>query len=187
MYNSLANFLKGGAIINTVYIIFTDKNKQKKTISAFAKNFVKYKAAKILNIHSNDVIFEITDNGKPFIKNHLEFHFNISHTSGAVAVALGSSPIGIDIERIRKADMRVAERFFSTSEKMAIKSDTDFFAIWTKKEAFIKKNDLTLSHLKKANSENIYTFEKDGYIISVCSDDSENRIIFLDEKESDNS
>ena len=153
-----------------------NKKCKKEEYSLLAKRFVKKKASESLNITFDDIIFDTTVNGKPYIKTHPEFHFNISHTAGAVAVAFGDSPIGVDIEKIRKVDMRVAKRFFTESEKETIKTEADFFKVWTKKEAYIKKNGLTISSLRYADSQNIHTIEYNGYIISVSTDSNEKNI-----------
>lgn len=170
--------------MNTVYILFLNEKLNKNEISWAAKEFVKRKAAEKLNISPKNIVFEATANGKPYIKNYPDFHFNISHTACAIAVALSNSPIGIDIEKIRKADLRVAKRFFTPEENEYISaenSDTRFFEIWTQKESYIKKNGLTMSSIKACNSDNIHTFAEKGYIISVCADNTDrSKINFLD-------
>ena len=127
--------------MNTVYLLFLNKNLNKNEISHFAKTLVKQKAAKILHSTPEKLEFKTSENGKPYIENYSDFNFNISHTSGAIAIAISDSPVGIDIEKIRKADFRVAKRFFTEKENEYIKaqnSDTRFFEIWTAKEAYFK-------------------------------------------------
>jgi len=77
---------------------------------------------------------------------------SISHTTGAVAVALCDEPVGIDIEPVRdRGDhARLAARFFSAEEAALIRaldpSDAAFaFAWrWTAKEALLKATGLRL-------------------------------------------
>ncbi|WP_122077271.1 4'-phosphopantetheinyl transferase superfamily protein [Pseudophaeobacter sp. EL27] len=39
--------------------------------------------------------------GKPYLKDHPDLHFNLSHTEGLIAVALCSGrPMGVDVERL---------------------------------------------------------------------------------------
>lgn len=162
--------------MNTVYLLFLNKNLNKNEISHFAKTLVKQKAAKILNTTPEKLEFKTSENGKPYIENYSDFNFNISHTSGAIAIAISDSPVGIDIEKIRKADFRVAKRFFTEKENEYIKaqnSDTRFFEIWTKKEAYIKKNGLTLGSIRNSDTAGIYTFINNSYVISVCHDSPE--------------
>ncbi len=76
------------------------------------------------------------------MKNHPDFHFNISHSGNALAAAFCERETGIDIERIKKPNFKVADRFFCETEKDYIKKSDDpelaFFRIWTAKEAYAK-------------------------------------------------
>ena len=85
--------------------------------------------------------FSYSEHGKPFIEGCL-LHFNMSHTRGGVAVGIGSSPIGVDAERIRKHPQRVCSRVFTERENNYINCsdnpDAAFFKLWTLKESYIK-------------------------------------------------
>lgn len=84
------------------------------------------------------------DNGKPYFKS-AGAHFSLSH-SGKFAVAALSleGEVGIDVEVIdeRKNIFPIAERYFSESECACLESAEDnvtqFFKIWTAKEAIAK-------------------------------------------------
>lgn len=65
--------------------------------------------------------------GKPCFPDCLQLHFSLSHTEGAVFLALSSRPVGADIERLRPAPPRLAERFGLEGE--------DFFRSWVRREA----------------------------------------------------
>lgn len=143
------------------------------------------KASEKLNIPFEEIFIDKTENGKPYFKNYPDFHFNISHTIGAVAVAFSDSPLGVDIERIRKADLRVANRYFDNNEKEYIYRNKEnvnrrFFEIWTKKEAYIKMRGLTLSYLTKTDTGHIHTFQNKEFIISVCSKCDKSKLIVLE-------
>jgi len=88
--------------------------------------------------------------GKPAIDLALgrpELRFNLSHTRGFVACAVGvGGEIGIDVEALTRtpAGLDISERFFSPSEVAVLRGtppdrqrDT-FLRFWTLKEAFIK-------------------------------------------------
>lgn len=88
----------------------------------------------------------------------LDLHFNISHTSGFVAVAISRCPeIGIDVERVdRSVDIEaVARAVFSERELVHfLRCGTAgwlgdargrFFDLWTLKEAYIKARGLGFS------------------------------------------
>ena len=89
--------------------------------------------------------------GKPFLKNNADIHFNISHSLNYVAVAIDDTPVGIDIEEIKEADLKIAERFFAPDELVYVlgagrqRITERFFEVWTKKESNIKWKGLGLS------------------------------------------
>lgn len=109
------------------------------------------------------------------------FEFSISHTDGAVAVALSSSPVGIDIERLRKPRLGAAARLFSENELQYIreKPETAFWEVWTKKEAYSKRQGtglslklLSVDTLLSPTSELFHT-ERDGELmLSICGGDN---------------
>lgn len=88
--------------------------------------------------------------GKPRIDpalGPLGLGFNLSHTRGLVACAVGPEiDIGLDVERItpERADLAVAEHYFSPSEVALMREAPParrpdiFFRLWTLKEALIK-------------------------------------------------
>lgn len=88
--------------------------------------------------------------GKPALdheSNARGIRFNLSHSGdmAVIAVTLGHE-VGIDIERIEpgKADLAIAERYFSSREIAtlrnlpAVDQEVAFFTCWTRKEAYIK-------------------------------------------------
>ncbi len=97
--------------------------------------------------------------GKPMLAPELQtappfLQFNLSHSDDLALIGVTfDKQIGVDIERIRPelAEDRIAERFFSPREVMALRSlpPTDqpraFFRCWTCKEAFVKARGLGLS------------------------------------------
>jgi len=95
--------------------------------------------------------------GRPYITEPNQFRhiqFNLSHTSGLVACALGKvCEIGIDVENIRRDldFIDLASRFFSpveTSRLLQTRPDGRremFFCYWTLKEAYIKARGQGLS------------------------------------------
>lgn len=143
-----------------------------------------------INISFSD--FLKSEDGKPYIKNLPDFHFNISHSENAVAVAISDSEVGIDCEKLRNADLRVAKRRFTEKEyayiiKDSSETDLRFFEIWTKKEAYLKfcgkgltmplnSFDVTDGSLDKS----FHTYQKDVFFISVCTDSPNNNFTFLE-------
>lgn len=94
----------------------------------------------------------IDTNGKPILENH-ELEFNISHSENVVLIAVSrSSQIGIDIEKISTTlELDSYRAIFHESELKKFnqiferKDSTEFFKIWTHKEAISKALGIGLS------------------------------------------
>jgi 4'-phosphopantetheinyl transferase len=94
--------------------------------------------------------------GEPLAATPLSF--NLSHSGDVVVVALSAqSPVGVDVERwSRRIDAdelgRIAEYVFSPSEQAAVLALSGeerleaFFAIWSRKEAYIKASGIGVSY-----------------------------------------
>ena len=107
----------------TTFATYKDeKTKKEKIASAILKN--KY----VGEYHLNEF-------GKPISDN---FYFNVSHSDYLVALIVDSSPIGIDVERIRAIDSKLKKYISNDKEKEYIHDDESFFEIWTNKEALVK-------------------------------------------------
>lgn len=134
------------------------------------------------------------EKGKPHIGNLTDVHFNISHSGHYVVCAVASKEIGIDVERIRSVNLRIAERFFSPSEisdLMAFDVEARmhyFITLWTIKESYLKAigrgltqhlNSFTIiknegSYLLTGNKEaegyGIETLQlSNDYMMAVCA------------------
>jgi len=84
--------------------------------------------------------------GKPLLPDN-RLQFNLAHSGGlALFVFTLHDEVGVDIEQERdlRDALAIAERFFSPSERAALRELPDservpaFFRCWTRKEAFIK-------------------------------------------------
>ncbi len=89
--------------------------------------------------------------GKPFLPEHAEIHFNISHGDGIAACVVGERECGIDCERVRPYRPNVVKRVFSEREQEFFGETPEsqrnmlFFRLWTLKEAYIKAIGMGLS------------------------------------------
>lgn len=104
--------------------------------------------------------------GKPVFPENSDIHFSISHSGVYVALAFGKSPLGVDIECVKRANLKVAKRFFqkeeyerltgqmcgqaypldqSVTNAEAEKRADIFCKIWTGKEAVVKASGEGLS------------------------------------------
>lgn len=93
--------------------------------------------------------FEYRKNGKPYLSGYDNIFFNLSHSGDYVMCAVSGSEVGCDIQKIDKADMKLAERFFTEREYHVIaelpteEERTDmFYRYWTLKESFMKVTGL---------------------------------------------
>ncbi|MDR2932236.1 MAG: 4'-phosphopantetheinyl transferase superfamily protein [Oscillospiraceae bacterium] len=102
--------------------------------------------AKAAGQDGRGILFDVGAHGKPFVLGRPDIHFNISHAGRYIAGAVDSSPVGIDIEVITPVKEKIADRFFAEDEKAYIsavgsaESTRRFFSIWTRKEAYIKRD-----------------------------------------------
>lgn len=104
----------------------------------------RYSVGQYLSKPDQEIKLVFGEKGKPHIENLKNVHFNISHSGNYVVCAIASEEIGIDVERIRKVNLRIAERFFSPSEihdLMACEEEKRiqyFITLWTIKESYLK-------------------------------------------------
>lgn len=85
---------------------------------------------------------EKTKEGKPYFVGLPEVYFSITHSEQIWACAFFSSPVGLDMQRYKPHEERIAERFFHEEETQFIKNARDseaaFFAVWSAKESYVK-------------------------------------------------
>ena len=76
--------------------------------------------------------------GKPCLEG---CHFNLSHSGPWVALAVGESPVGVDVECCREGRNveALAKRYFTPEEQTFVDGAQErFLEIWTAKEARLK-------------------------------------------------
>ncbi len=93
--------------------------------------------------------FASSPEGKPFLIDHPDFHFNLSHTEGLILVALTKgSPIGVDVEIIaeRKTYSEIVSRVMTPAEQATMVAlpnpEERFTQLWCAKEAVMKATGL---------------------------------------------
>lgn len=110
----------------------------KKALSAAGYTVAKELLAEKLCIATSELCFSKTVLGKPYLPN-CEWQFNISHSGDAVLCGIHNGAIGVDIEKARPYNDRVAKRICSPAEYAYISKDPSrFLEIWTRKEAYAK-------------------------------------------------
>lgn len=148
----------------------------------------------LLHIHYEIVATENdlagTKHGKLYLKNSPIF-FNITHSNEIVAIAIGESELGLDVEFIKpRTNSKLKDIFGNTP-----KTDEDFYTLWTKAESFVKYSASSIvAELKKITLDNdsVYyngeiqpvktkSFLVDNYVFSICSTDLECEFIKIDD------
>ncbi len=153
-----------------------------------AELLIRYLICQKIDVKNKDLEIKKTAYGKPYLPDHPQLCFNLSHTKNALAVAIASAPVGVDIEKERSIDLQIAKRYFTKQEYDWIIADPRqnlhrFYEVWTKKEAYIKCIGKGLAiDLKSFNvlndslEETFKTLYLPPYILSVCSLDSMEQI-----------
>lgn len=153
---------------------------------------------KKLGLKNENILLKKNHFGKPFLKDFDNFHFNVSHSDEWIVCAFNDSSIGIDVEKIKQIDYKIAERFFSKQEYEALLDRESsqrlmfFYDLWTLKESYIKAIGIGLSiplnsfsfifsengHIKVTteNDYGDYYFKQynidENYKMSVCSNNN---------------
>ncbi len=118
---------------------------QDKNLSAAAYLLLRYALKADYGI-GEPVEFELCESGKPVILGYPGVHFNLSHCRAAVACAVASVPVGVDVQEIAPVERALAKRVLTEAEYRAFLASSDpdrtFCEYWTKKESWLKKNGL---------------------------------------------
>ncbi len=90
-----------------------------------------------------DPVFVCRENGKPYLRDHPDIYFNLSHCRKGVLCAIDEAEVGCDIEEIPAAvDEALCGICFQAEERRRIMNAADpaaeFTRLWTMKEAYLK-------------------------------------------------
>lgn len=76
--------------------------------------------------------------GRPRIQG-CALEVSVTHSGDYVAVAVSTSPVGVDIEAIRPVDyLALVGEVCSPEERAMVATEVDFFHYWTRKESLLK-------------------------------------------------
>jgi len=129
------------------------------------------------------------EHGKPYIEGCFDFCYSLSHSGEWVLCAADEREVGADIQQFRPYREAIAKRFFHEKEweRLVKKEDeqerkTEFYRIWTAKEAYAKLTGrgigagmgLTQESYRQVSSEDGTAFLKiyqtiPEYPVAVCS------------------
>lgn len=125
-----------------------------------------------------DPIISVKENGKPYLSNMPDVHFNISHCRYGCAVAVSNHEVGIDIQDICPVSDNIINRVCCQNEINIIQNSSDrsraFAKIWAMKESYVKMLGYgILCELDKINttqlSDKICVTENEKYFIAVTA------------------
>ena len=126
---------------------------------------------------ADEIRFSFNRYGKPFLADHPEIHFNLSHCRKGVACAIADSPVGIDIEEILY-DNAVARYILSEEEYREVTTSNNkaesFTKKWTEKESYLKMLGCgLLDNMKELDTGRVLfstRIEREaGVVVTLCS------------------
>jgi 4'-phosphopantetheinyl transferase len=136
-----------------------------------------------LDIHPREVRLELEENRQPLVLGSAQIHVSVSHSHGVSAAAVcKSTPVGIDIERVRPIPeaAEISRQLFHTrqatilQEKAGQSRDEFFLKCWTCMEATLKACGVGLVGLENEDLDldgyGCHSFIPcDGYLGAVAS------------------
>ncbi|MGN0164272.1 MAG: 4'-phosphopantetheinyl transferase family protein [Candidatus Ornithomonoglobus sp.] len=167
-----------------------------KIMSLLTGLLIRKEISEQLSIPPKELAFGYGEHGKPYLLNNENYHFSVSHSGNCIAFAGCDAPVGIDVERIREAKLKIARRFFTKNEcsfiEKSAEPDTDFFKIWTAKEAYVKMLGTGLSKsltsfdvLNNSLNCGFCTRLLPGYALTVCAKQRKLNNVITDEADID--
>jgi len=89
-----------------------------------------------------DLRLETGEEGKPFLVNHPELSFNLSHSGDLAVCVVSDAPVGVDVEVLREAYPEIEDACFCPEERLWLEQSGDreraFYRLWTRKESYLK-------------------------------------------------
>ena len=135
-----------------------------------SEEFIKFILRRYYNIPNPTICKSI--NGKPYAKGE-KIQFNLSHSKGLTALAVGKKQVGFDCESLTgKARPAVLSKF-TEREKAEIHSTADFYAHWTARESYVKFLGETLAACWRK-------IEYVGGRIYFCGEETDAKILRFD-------
>ena len=136
-------------------------------------------------------VFGFHKKEKPFLNEHPDIHFNMSHCAGAAACIISDRSTAVDVTGLRKVEPRLYDRVCSHDEAEAVRASDDprgaFLRLWTRKECCTKLSGLGFSADFRTvtdslpEMEHIHTFEQDGIICSYFGDNVKTAVLTEEE------
>lgn len=106
--------------------------------------------------------------GKPYFPSCPDVFFSLSHSRGAVLLAVHDHSIGVDIERLRPVSERMRTRFHASDEAA-------FWQDWVQRESRCKRRGISAVALRSGEvpplpDERVFAFSPlPNYVAGVCT------------------
>ena len=123
--------------------------------------------------------FDFGINGKPFLRDHPDIYFSLSHCHEAAACAIGNRPVGIDVESLNSYDESLIPSTMNDDEQAEILSSPNpplaFLRLWTMKESYLKTtgegipDDIRTVLTSPSFNPHLYQFRTTIYPQFVCT------------------
>lgn len=157
-----------------------------KQMSEAVHSLLKRELARHLCLSVDDIVISKDDKGCPYIEGRDDIFVSLSHSYGVVMCAFSDTPVGVDIELVKKRLKSVERRVFTEGEISLVDSAEDedkaFFTLWTLKESYLKAIGTGFSDNAKEteffsldlpieSNKPEYSFsvgECEGFVYSVC-------------------
>lgn len=131
-------------------------------------------------------LFGYGPHGKPFLIDHPGIHFSLSHCREAVACAVSSAPVGVDVESVKEYRESLINYTMNSREAEQIataeRPDIEFTRLWTMKEAVAKLSGTGITNdikdLLTLNPNIVFSTTVDThqrYVCTMCRKDVVNR------------
>lgn len=93
--------------------------------------------------------------GRPSLVEAPELGVSFSHTRGYVCAVAGPGRVGVDAEHVPPGPLNdaLADHVLGPDERALVTGNDDLIGHWTRKEAMIKRGELTLDTLRAAGAD----------------------------------
>lgn len=112
--------------------------------SLFAEIILRYALCERYGFSNEYIKFYYSEYGKPYLLDHNDVYFNLSHSGSWVICGIGSVPLGVDVEEMKKKELSIANKIYTKEENYSIFTQSSenriktFYKIWTLKESYVK-------------------------------------------------
>lgn len=123
-----------------------------------------------------DFTIQYEKRGKPYLKEHPDVFFNISHCADGCIVVVADEQIGVDMQNFIPFSWEVAERVCCSEEIEVLRCtqnrEFEFIRMWTMKESYLKMTGVGIGeNLKQVNTlviKDIEIIQRGNSMIAIC-------------------